>query len=117
MDRPLKTLKEVFVIDDVAIFLVIPIQAVDAADGLKQPMIAHLLVDVEIGGRWRIKAGQELVHHDQELHLSWLLDELLLDLFLKCFGVFAIEHLVVDVELPQSFGQSFTSFFPFDIGG
>src|SRR5205807_80158 len=93
---------------------VLTIQTVHTADSLKQPMIAHLLVDVEIASRWRVKAGQELVHHDQKLHLPWLLDELLLGFFLKRFGVFAIEHLVVYVELPLC--QSFTSFFTFDIG-
>ena len=116
MDRPLEALEEIFVVHDVAVFLVIPIQAVHAADGLKQPVIAHLLVDVEIGGRWRVKAGQELVHNDQELHLSRLFHELLFDLFLKRFGVFAAEHLIVNVVLLQLLGQSFAGFLALDIG-
>ena len=46
-------------------------------------MVLHLLVDVEVGGRRRVEAGQELVHDDQQLHLPGLLDEALLHLLLE----------------------------------
>ncbi len=95
----------------VAVFLVVPIQPIDAADGLKQAVVAHLLVDVEVGGRWRIEAGEQLVHHDQELHLPRLMDELLLHLFLELFHLadcalcWLIEpvgqHLAIDAVLEQ----------------
>jgi hypothetical protein len=88
---------------------------VHPTDGLKEPVIAHLLVDVEIGGRWRIKTGQELVYNDQKLHLPWLLDELLLNFFLKRFWVFAAEHLIVYVVPFQLLGHSFASFLALDI--
>ena len=41
-------------------------------------MVAHLLVDVEVGGRRRVKTSQQLVHHDQQFHLTRLVDEFLL---------------------------------------
>jgi hypothetical protein len=34
---------------------------VDPADGLEEAVVAHLLVDVEVGGRRRVEAGQQLV--------------------------------------------------------
>ena len=89
-------------------------------------MVAHLLVDVEIGGRGSVEAGQKLVHHDQELHLTRLLDELLLDLLLELLclvhgGFWRLvepvgKHLLVDVVLPQSLGQSLAAFLALDVG-
>ena len=74
-------------------------------------MVLHLLVDVEIGRRWRVKAGQQLIYHDQELHLSRLVDEALFHLLLKAFDlvhrrVFRLvevrrQHLSVGVVLEQ----------------
>ena len=81
--RLLQALEQVPVVDDVAVFLVVAVQAVDAADGLEQAVVLHLLVDVEVGGGGRIEAGQQLVHHDQQLHLPRFVDEFLLDLFLE----------------------------------
>ena len=72
-------------------------------------MVAHLLVDVEVGGRRRIEAGQQLVHHDQQLHLPRLVDELLLHLLLELLDLVdgrlrrlvepVGQHLLVDVVL------------------
>ena len=78
--RAFEALEQVLVVDDVAVFLVVAVEPVHAADGLEQAVVAHLLVDVEIGGRRRVEAGQQLVHHDQQLHLARLVDELLLHL-------------------------------------
>ena len=83
MHRAFQTLEQILVVDDVAVFLVVAIQPVDPADGLEQPVVPHLLVDVEIGGRGRIEAGEQLVHHDQQLHLPRLVDEFLLHLLLE----------------------------------
>ena len=46
----LEGVEEVFVVDDVAVLLVVTVEAVDAADGLEQTMVLHLLVDIEVGG-------------------------------------------------------------------
>ena len=84
-------------------------------------MILHLLVDVEIGRRRRVKAGQQFIHHDQQLHLPRFVDEFLFDGLFKLFGsvdrlvrIFLEpvgQHLFVDVVLPQFFGQPIAGFF------
>ena len=50
-------LEQVFVVHDVTKVLVIPIQPVDAADGLEQPMILHALVNIEVSAARRIEAS------------------------------------------------------------
>ena len=50
-------------------------------------MVLHLFVDVEIGRRWRVKAGQQLIYHDQELHLPRLVDKALFYLLLKALDL------------------------------
>ena len=79
-----------------------------------RPWSLHLLVDVEVGGRRRVEAGQQLVHHDQQLHLPRLFDELLLhrllelldpvDRLLRRLVEPVGQHLLVDVVLPQLLG-------------
>ncbi|MNF75440.1 hypothetical protein D3C84_575040 [compost metagenome] len=96
--------------------LVLAIQTVDPADGLEQAVVAHLLVDVEVGRRRCVEAGQQLVHHDQQAHLPRLFDEALLDLFLEDFRVFVAQHLVVDGVLTQLLGQPFTGCLALDVG-
>ena len=78
-------------------------------------MILHLLVDIKVCGRRRIEPGQKLVHHDQQLHLPRLVDELLLGLFLECLGLLPAQHLGVDVVLAQPFGQPLATFLALDI--
>ena len=46
-------------------------------------MVLHGLVDVQVRARRRVKAGEQLVHHDQKLHIGGLLDE-------QGFGLFFI---------------------------
>ena len=84
---PFQAFEQVLVVDDVAVFLVIAIQPIDAANGLEQAVVTHLLVDVEVGGRGRIKAGEQLVHHDQELHLARFVNELLFHLLFNALGL------------------------------
>ena len=50
VDRLLQRLEQVFVIDDVAVLLVVTIEPIHPADGLEQVVISHLLVDIEVGG-------------------------------------------------------------------
>ena len=69
-DRRLERVEQVAVVDDVAVVLVVAVEAVDAADGLEQAVVLHLLVDVEVGGRGRVEAGQQLVDDDQQPHLA-----------------------------------------------
>ena len=75
-------LEQVLVIHDVAKLLVLAVQPVDAADGLKQAVVLHGLIDVEIGAGRRIKAGQQLVDHDEQLHVRRLCGEQRLGPFL-----------------------------------
>ncbi|MNJ32551.1 hypothetical protein D3C77_272180 [compost metagenome] len=57
-------LEQVLVVDDVTVLLILTVQAVDPADGLEQAVVAHLFVDVEVSGRRRVEAGQQLVHYN-----------------------------------------------------
>ncbi|MNE14656.1 hypothetical protein D3C80_1075440 [compost metagenome] len=79
-------------------------------------MVTHLLVDVEVGRGRRVEAGQQLVHHDEQAHLPWLLDETLLHLLLEGLRVFVAQHLVVDGVLTQLLGQPFTGCLALDVG-
>ena len=88
-------------------------------------MVLHVLVDVEVGGRRRVEAGQQLVHDDQQLHLPGLLDEALLHLLLellhlvhrRLFGLVEMrgEHLPVDLVLPQPLGQPLAALLALDV--
>ena len=75
-DGRFERVEQVAVVDDVAVVLVVAVEAVDAADGLEQAVVAHLLVDVEVGGARGVEAGQQLVDHDEQPHLAGLFDEL-----------------------------------------
>jgi len=46
-------------------------------------VVAHLLVDVQVRGARGVEAGQQLVDHDEQTHLTRLLDEAALDLLLE----------------------------------
>ncbi len=74
-DGVLDLLEQVLVVDDVAEVLVLAVQPVGAADRLEQAVVLHRLVDVEIGAGRRVEAGEQLVHHDQQLHVRRLLGE------------------------------------------
>ena len=76
-DGILHLAEEILVIHDQAIGLVVAIEAIGAADRLEQAVILHRLVDVEHAAGGGIEAGEELVNHNQQLHLGGLLDETL----------------------------------------
>ena len=88
-------------------------------------MVAHALVDIEIRGRRRIEACQQLVYHDQQFHLARRFDEAFLDLFFETLGlvhrrVFRLvemvgQHLTIDLVLAQLLGQAFAGILTFDI--
>ena len=101
VDRGFEALEQVLVIDDVAIFLVFAIEPVDAANRLKQAVIMHLLVDVEIGRGRCVKTGQKLIDNDEKLHLPRLVHKFLLGILFEFFGVLAVQHLIIDFVLPQ----------------
>src|SRR5450755_899136 len=108
--------EQVAVIDDIAVALIVTVQAVHAADGLEQPVVAHGLVDVQVGGGRGVKAGQQFVDYDQQAHLPGMLDETVLDVLLELLDLVhdrvgrLIEvigqHLPVDLVLPQLLGQA-----------
>ncbi len=127
MNGALQALEQVLVVDDVAVFLVVAVQAIDAANGLEQTMVAHLLVDVEKGRGRGVKAGQQPVHHDQQLHLPWLVHELVLDLSLELVGFPhrrirrflepIRQHSLVDRVLMELFRQTFAALFALEFVG
>ena len=104
-------LEEVAVVDDVAVGLVVAVEPVDSADGLEQAVVAHLLVDVEVGRARRVEAGQQLVDDDEQAHLAGLVDEAALDVLLELLDPqhrlvgrlveVVRQHLPIDVVLPQ----------------
>ena len=59
-------------------------------------MILHVLINIEIGRGRRVKAREKFVHDNQKLHLTRLLDEVLLDVSLKILGGLPAEHFLVD---------------------
>ena len=63
-DGVLHLLEQLFVVDDVAIVLVVAVEPVCAADSLEQVVIAQLVVEVDVGAGRRIEPGQQLAHHD-----------------------------------------------------
>src|SRR5690349_4995091 len=83
MDGALKRFEKILVVDDVAVFLALVVEAVDAADRLEQAVVSHALVDVEVRRRGGVEASEKLVDDDQQLHLAGLLDEALLYLLLE----------------------------------
>jgi len=88
-------------------------------------VVAHGLVDVEIGGRRRVESREQLVDDDEELHLPGLMDELRLhrllellspgDRFLSRLVEPLREHLLVDVVLAELFRESLAGFLALDI--
>ena len=126
MHRPFQAFEQILVVNDVAVFLVFAVQPVHPADGLEQAVIAHLLVNVEIRGRGRVKAGEQLVHHDQQLHLAGLFDELFLHRqlelpdpvhgFLRRFIEPVRQHFLVNAILLQLVAFAFAGILAFDIG-
>ena len=106
-DRLSQRSEQIFVINDVAKFFIIPIKPIDATDRLEQAVILHLLINVKISSRWCIKTGEKFVYHDEKFHLRKLFNEILFDCFLKFFspthnGIFRLieirrEHFSVGV--------------------
>ena len=88
-------------------------------------MVPHRLVDVEAGRRRGVEAGQQLVHHDQELHPPRLLHETPLHLLLEALHLvhrrlFRLvemrrEHLSIDVVLAQLLGEPFAGLLALEV--
>ena len=100
-DGVLDLLEQVLVVDDVAEVLVVAVQPVGAADRLEQAVVLHRLVDVEVGAGRRVEAGQQLVHHHQQLHVRRLLDEQRLGPLLVGLG---LGHARLGVDVLQQLG-------------
>ena len=58
-------------------------------------MVAHGFVDIQIGRARSVKASQQFVHHNQQLHLRRLILELLFDTLFKLGEFFISEHPLV----------------------
>ena len=93
--------KQLLVIHDIAEILILSIQTIDTADCLEQAMIVHGLVNIQICAGRCIEAGQQLVYHDQQLHIIGFFDEFLLCClfkFLDPFGNTALVRSVIRVN-------------------
>ena len=93
--------EQLLVIHDIAKILIFAIQAIDTADCLEQAMIVHGLVNIQICAGRCIEAGQQLVYHDQQLHIIGFFDEFLLCClfkFLDPFGNTALVRSVIRVN-------------------
>ena len=80
------------VVDYVAMALFLAVEPVDAANRLEEIVVFHLLVDVEVGRGRRVKASQQLVDHDKQLHLRRVFDKLLLRPLLEILGCLVAAH-------------------------
>ena len=126
-DGRLQRVEQVAVVDDVAVVLVVAVEPVDAADGLEQAVVLHLLVDVQVGGARRVEAGQQLVDDDEQPHLARVLDEALLDLVLELLDLghrlvgrlveVVGQHLAVDLVLAQPLGGAVAGVLLGDVAG
>ena len=115
-DGLLERAEEILVVDDVAVFLVLAVQAVYPADCLEETVVLHVLVDVETGRGRRVEAGEQLVHDDEELNPARFVYKTLLHLLLerldllhrRIFGLVEMggQHLPVDVVLAKPLGES-----------
>ena len=84
-----------------AVVLVVAVQPVGAADSLKQVVVAQFVIQVDVAAARRVKAGQQLAHHDQQLQVGRLLDETAFGFILVRLGGLALrQHMQgVGVEL------------------
>lgn len=100
-DRVLHLLKQLFVIDDMAIVLVVAVEAIGAANSLEQVVIAQLVVEVDVGAGRRIKPSQQFADHDQQLQVGRLVDKALLGLiFVVLGGLIFLQYILgVGVKL------------------
>ena len=57
-------LKQVFVVNNIAELFVLTIKTIGATDHLKEAMILHGFVNIQIGAGRRIKASEQLIHHN-----------------------------------------------------
>ena len=99
--------EKLLVVDYIAKILALIIQTIDATNRLKQPVVVHLLVDVQVRARWRVKPGQEFIHHDQKLHVGRFVDKLPLSFLFKRLNFLSVEHFLVDFVFFESFGVFF----------
>ena len=84
-----------------AVIFIGPVQAIGAANGLEQVVVAQSVVEVNVGTAGRIEARQQLTRHDQQLHIRRFFDEPPLHFVLVLFGglAFLQNELRVGVEL------------------
>ena len=125
LDGPLQRSEQVLVVDDVAVLLVLAVEAIHPTDRLEEPVVLHVLVDVEAGCGRSVEAGQELVDNDEELHPARFVYETLLHLLLerldllhrRIFGLVEMrsEHLAVGAVLEEPLGESFSGLLSLDV--
>ena len=84
-------LLEVNNITEVLAFIFV-VWTVNSADGLEQVVTFHLLVEIEICCAWSVEAGKEFVDHDEQLHLTGMVDELVFGPFLILFSGLVSKH-------------------------
>ena len=84
-----------------AVVLVVPIEAIGAADRLKKVVVAQFVVEVDVRAARRIEAGQQLADDDHQLHVGRLLYEAALGFVLVLLGGLPLleDVLCVGVEL------------------
>ena len=71
------------------------IKAIGTADGLKQGVISHLVVKINVSTRWSIKACQELADDNQQLTVGGFFEKASLSGFLVLFS-----SLIVLQDIP-----------------
>jgi len=100
-DRFLHLAEQLLEVDDVAVVLVVAVEPICAADGLKQVVVVQLVVEVDVRAARRIEAGQQLADDDQQLHVRRFLNEAALGFVLVLIGGLALleDVLRVGVEL------------------
>ena len=112
----LKLSEQLLIINNVTEVLRIIVQTVHTADCLKQSMILHFPIDVQVGARRRIKSGKQFVHNNKKLHVCRLFYKLPFCLFFEFFNFglnwscvrevsqIKTEHLKISIIFQKGFG-------------
>ncbi len=104
--RWFKTLEQVFVIDDVTVILIITIESVHPAYCLKETVVLHFLINVQVGCRRSIESGKQFINHNKKFQLTRFVYKGFLCFIFKNFRWFPVEHALINLIFLQFIGDA-----------
>ena len=103
--------KQILIINNITEILFVAIHSVHATNRLKQVVVTHLFVDIQVGSRRRIESGEQFIHDDQQFHICRMLYEFLLRPRFELFGRAVADHSFVDFVFGKIFRFAFADVF------